>query len=268
MAVYVNRVLNMKKIKAIGFDMDYTLVRYHTENFEELTYNIMVKKLVEDFNYPKELYKLKFDFNKVIQGLVLDLERGNILKLSRFGKVKSSAHGTKQISFYDQKSIYENKVVDLTNTNFQSLDTSFSISHGVLYSQLVDLKDETKDLPDYKALAQDVRKVLDIGHRDGSIKDQVRDNIEKYIIKDPKLPELLEKYKESGKKLIIITNSDFNYTKLLMDYSITPFLKKHNCWSELFDITVTLASKPKFFVESPDFFKIPMESFVEDQPKK
>ena len=39
MAVFVNRVLNLKKIKAIGFDMDYTLVEYQTENFEELVFN-------------------------------------------------------------------------------------------------------------------------------------------------------------------------------------------------------------------------------------
>ena len=31
MGVYINRILNMKKIKAIGFDMDHTIVRYNTE---------------------------------------------------------------------------------------------------------------------------------------------------------------------------------------------------------------------------------------------
>ena len=31
MSIYVNRTLDLKKIKAIGFDMDYTLVRYQTE---------------------------------------------------------------------------------------------------------------------------------------------------------------------------------------------------------------------------------------------
>ncbi len=53
MPIYVNRTLNFKKIKAIGFDMDYTIVRYHTENFERLAYNIVLKKLVENKGYPK-----------------------------------------------------------------------------------------------------------------------------------------------------------------------------------------------------------------------
>ena len=36
--VFVNRILNMKKIKLIGLDMDHTLIRYNSENFESLVY--------------------------------------------------------------------------------------------------------------------------------------------------------------------------------------------------------------------------------------
>jgi len=36
--VFVNRTLNLKKIKFIGLDMDHTLVRYNIENFERLSY--------------------------------------------------------------------------------------------------------------------------------------------------------------------------------------------------------------------------------------
>jgi len=47
MPVYVNRTLNMKKIKAIGFDMDYTLVRYKSEAFEKFVHGLVLQKLVE-----------------------------------------------------------------------------------------------------------------------------------------------------------------------------------------------------------------------------
>jgi hypothetical protein len=36
--VYVNRTLNLKKIRYIGLDMDHTLVRYNSENFEKLSH--------------------------------------------------------------------------------------------------------------------------------------------------------------------------------------------------------------------------------------
>ena len=48
MSIFVNRMLNMKHIKVIGFDMDHTLVRYHSDRFEELTFKESLKK--EDFS--------------------------------------------------------------------------------------------------------------------------------------------------------------------------------------------------------------------------
>ena len=33
--VFTNRTLNMRSIKAIGYDMDYTLTQYHAEAWEE-----------------------------------------------------------------------------------------------------------------------------------------------------------------------------------------------------------------------------------------
>ena len=50
----------MKHIKVIGFDMDHTLVRYHSDRFEELTFNISVEKLIKDKDYPEEIKNFKF----------------------------------------------------------------------------------------------------------------------------------------------------------------------------------------------------------------
>ena len=52
MSVFVNRILNLKKIKAIGFDMDYTIVRYKTENFERYAYESTLKLLHENVIIP------------------------------------------------------------------------------------------------------------------------------------------------------------------------------------------------------------------------
>ncbi len=258
MRVFVNRTLNMKKIKAIGFDMDYTLVRYYTEQFEELTYKTILNKLVSLKGYAKEILSFEFDANKVIQGLVIDKRRGNVVKLSRYGKVKSSWHGNKRLSFEEQEAQYGVAEIELSDQKIQSLDTSFSVAHGVLYGNLVELKDQRPELnlSDYETIAEDIRFCLDIAHRDGSLKDEVRKNISKYIIQDPELPSLLETYKEYGKKLIIITNSDFSYSKLLLDYTINPFLHNHKDWSELFEVVVTLSQKPRFFYDSLAYLKI------------
>lgn len=246
----------MKKIKAIGFDMDYTIVRYNTEAFERFTHQATLKKLVSEKKYPEEILKLEFDFQRVIQGLVIDKKKGNLLKVSRFGKVKSSYHGLTPIDFKEQQKMYGNGVIDLSDIHIQSLDTNFSVSNGVLYSQLVEMKKKGAQFPDFETLADDIKEALDICHSDGTLKNHVRENISEYIIQDPDVVVLLERYKRYGKKLLVITNSDFNYTKLLLDYTINPFLKEHKDWSELFEITITLSSKPRFFTTKTAFLKI------------
>jgi HAD superfamily 5'-nucleotidase-like hydrolase len=256
MGIFINRTLNMKKIKAIGFDMDYTIVRYNTEAFERFTHQATLKKLVSEKKYPEEILALEFDFHRVIQGLVIDKKKGNLLKVSRFGKVKSSYHGLTPIDFKEQQKMYGNGVIDLSDIHIQSLDTNFSVSNGVLYSQLVEMKKKGANFPDFETLADDVKEALDICHSDGTLKDHVRKNISEFIIQDPEVVTLLERYKRYGKKLLVITNSDFNYTKLLLDYTINPFLKEHKDWSELFEITITLSSKPRFFTTKTAFLKI------------
>lgn len=256
MGIFINRTLNMKRIKAIGFDMDYTIVRYNTETFERFTHHETLKKLVADKKYPEEILKLEFDFTRVIQGLVIDKKKGNLLKVSRFGKVKSSYHGLSPIEFKEQQKIYGNGVIDLSDVHIQSLDTNFSVSNGVLYSQLVEMKKQGIPFPDFETIADDVKEVLDACHSNGTLKNEVRKNISKYIVQDPEVVVLFERYKRYGKKLLVITNSDYNYTKLLLDYTINPFLKEHESWSDLFEITITLSSKPRFFTTNSPFLKI------------
>lgn len=260
MAIYINRTLNLKKIKAIGFDMDYTIVRYNSEEFERFTHQQVLKKLVQEKAYPKAIENLKFDFNLVIQGLIIDKKRGNLLKVSRFGKVKSCLFGLEMLPFKEQQRLYGNRVIDLNDEWVQSLDTSFAISNGVLYAQLVDLKKQGMGLPDYPILADDIKEILDLAHRDGTLKNEVRENFDRYIIKDPEMAETLERFKDYGKRLLLITNSDFNYTKLLLDNTLTPFLKQHSSWRDLFEVVITLSGKPRFFNQGAGFLRIDPET--------
>lgn len=261
MGIFVNRTLNLKKIKAIGFDMDYTIVRYNSEAFEEFSHRETLKKLVTEKAYPEQILELHFDFKRVIQGLVIDKKTGNLLKVSRFGKVKSSYHGLTPLDFKEQQHLYGGGgVIDLSAPHIQSLDTNFSVSNGVLYCQLVELKKFGVELPDFETLASDIREMIDLCHSDGTLKDEVRKDIARFILQDQEVVELFERYKRYGKKLLVITNSDFNYTKLLLDYTINPFLKEHKNWSELFDLVITRASKPRFFTSHNHFLSIDPET--------
>lgn len=257
MGVYVNRILNLRKIKAIGLDMDYTLVRYATEEFERQTYKMAQEALVVKKGYPSEILAIDFDFKRAIRGLVIDEKRGNLLKISLYGRIKKATHGTRPLTPQDLKNIYQGQLIDPGEDSFTPIDTSFSLSHAILFACLIDMKDQNpKSYPSYKEIAEDVLEMIDFIHRDGSLKNYVTERMHQFFIQDKKTPITLERFKLSGKKLFIITNSDYNYTQRLLDYTLKPFLQDHNHWEKLFDIVITQAAKPKFFTTSQRFLKV------------
>ena len=262
MNVFVNRTLNLKKIQYLGFDMDHTLVRYHSENFEKLAHSIVLEKLITSKKYPEQIRNLPFEFDRMVRGLVIDKKKGNLLKLNKYAGIRNSYHGTKQIDYGLQKEMYKSIYIDLGDKDFFAIDTTFSLSHALLFAQIVDLKDSTcKDtLPAYETIAQDIESCLDEAHRDGSIKDQVKKDVAKYILKGPDTARGLERFKAHGKKLFVLTNSFFDYTKLLLDYAINPYLKNHKDWSEVFDIVITGAQKPRFFYDKLKLLKVDLKT--------
>jgi HAD superfamily 5'-nucleotidase-like hydrolase len=260
----------MKHIKVIGFDMDHTLVRYHTDKFEQLVFNITINKLINDHGYPEEIKKFKFEFDKAIRGLIIDKDNGNTLKVSLYSKIKNSFHGSKVLSYKDQLKLYGSENIDLREDRYLSVDTAFSIAFVVIYAQLVDLKDSTPNLnlPTYNEIADDILNCVDIAHRDGSIKEEVKQNLETYVIKEKEVVEVLERFVQYGKKVWIITNSGYAYTKALLDYCINPFLKE-GTWQDLFEITVTLSAKPRFFTDKLSFLSVDTETgMLENYDKK
>jgi len=227
MPIYVNRLLNLKKIRVIGFDMDYTLVPYKIEKFEKLAHSLAIRRLVERHFYPREIEKLEFHLNRAILGLVIDKRNGNMLKLSRFGKVKIAYHGLEEIDFRERQQIYRERVIDLRDSDYQSLDTAFAISNGVLFAQLVQLKKAGIELPDYRRLAHEIGTSIDNLHKDGTLKSILKADLGEYVQRDPQAVPTLERFKAYGKKLMIITNSDYAYSRILLDYALNPFLKKY-----------------------------------------
>lgn len=238
--------------------MDHTLVRYDIQKFEELAHVETLKKLVEDKDYPKEILDIPFEMERIIRGLVVDQKNGNLLKLNLHGAIRQSFHGTRPIDFRKQRKIYHGTMIDLNDPNYLSVDTAFSLAYGNLFSHIVDLKDKSapEAFPSYEEISKDILDCVDLCHRDGSLKDKVGQDLDHYVIQDPEMVQSLERYIKHGKKLFVLTNSDYKYTKTLLDYSITPHLKTAKHWSELFEFVITLAHKPRFFYDNQAFLKI------------
>eukprot|EP00798_Chlamydomonas_sp_ICE-L_P013214 gene13214-19050_t len=143
--IFCNRALNMRQIQAVGFDMDYTLAQYRPETFEALAHKETIGKLVNYFGYPDILYSLNFSCAYMMKGLIIDKNRGSMLKVDRHRYVKVAYHGFNPLSHDDRKSVYnKNSQQDLTfdEPDYAMVDTLFSLAEAYLFMQLVELKDD------------------------------------------------------------------------------------------------------------------------------
>ncbi len=261
--IFCNRSLNMASIKAIGFDMDYTLALYKHETFEKLAYDETIKKLVNMLGYPKDLLKWQFDHKYMVRGLVIDKKLGNILKIDRHRYVKLAYHGFKQLTRNERRKLYDHEnVVNYEEPDFALIDTIFALAEAFLFVQLIEYKENTSNLSD-KTFAQihiDVRKCIDLAHRDGSIKNKIAQHPEKYIKHDPYLLNVLEELRLSGRKIFIVTNSLWDYTNVVMSFLLKPKVDQNKNWIDYFDIIITGSQKPNFFMAKSPLYEVDLKS--------
>ena len=253
--IFCNRTLNLRALPAVGFDMDYTLVHYQTEAWERRAYQHLKQRLAGK-GWPVQ--ELKFDPQVVALGLILDLELGNVVKANRFGYVKRAAHGTRMLDFREQRDLYARVVVDLSDDRWVFMNTLFALSEGCMYAQAVDLLDAGKiDLNrGYEGLYAEVRSSLDLTHMEGALKGEILADPDRYVVRDPELPLALLDLKHAGKKLLLITNSEWFYTCAIMKIAVDPHLPKGMSWRDLFDVVLVSASKPAFFEQRRPLFEV------------
>jgi 5' nucleotidase family len=68
---------------------------------------------------------------------------------------------------------------------------------------------------------RDVRAAVDLCHRDGSLKQLVAADPERYVHPDLRLGPTLEMLRAAGKKLFLATNSQWDYTSVVMNFLLT-----------------------------------------------
>jgi HAD superfamily 5'-nucleotidase-like hydrolase len=253
--IYSNRTLNLRTIRAVGYDMDYTLVHYRSDVWEQRVYDRLKELFVAD-GWPIE--NLEFDASLVIRGLVIDTNLGNIVKANRFGYVMRAAHGTRPMSFEDQRDVYLHTLVDLSEPRFVFLNTLFALSASCFYAQLVDLYDERAltEVHGYQDLFRQVNERLDETHIEGSLKADIMADPEPYIVLDPQAPQALLDQLQAGKRLMLISNSEWPYAQRIMSYAYDRYLPPDRTWRDLFELVIVGARKPGFFSYTLPIFSI------------
>uniref|UniRef100_A0A8C9RZ24 5'-nucleotidase, cytosolic II, like 1 n=1 Tax=Scleropages formosus TaxID=113540 RepID=A0A8C9RZ24_SCLFO len=203
----------------------------------------------------------------LLRGLVFDTMYGNLLKVDSHGNILLCAHGFTFLKGSEIQTYYPNRFIQRDNTDrFYILNTLFNLAETYLYACLVDFFSSCTryinklkgyrhgDLfMSFRSMFQDVRDAMDYVHDTGSLKEKTLKNLEKYVIKDPRLPLLLSRMKEVA-KVFLATNSDYSYTEAIMTYLFDfphgpkPGTPKRP-WRSFFDLVVVDTRKPLFFAE-------------------
>lgn len=253
--LYCNRTVNLRSIRAIGYDMDYTLIHYRIEEWERRSFEHLRRRLAAE-GWPVE--GLEFDPTLMVRGLVIDRELGNVVKANRFGYVKRAFHGTRPLTFEELRESYARTIVDLSEPRWSFVNTFFSLSESCMYAQLVDLLDAGK-LPravGYEELHRRVVSTLDEAHMEGELKAEIVADPARFVVLDPDTTMALLDQKHAGRKLMLITNSEWSYTKSMMAFAFDRFLPKGTTWRDLFDVIIVGARKPDFFLGRAPIFEV------------
>ena len=88
----------------------------------------------------------------------------------------------------------------------------------------------------YGLLYKEVSKALFRTHVEGMLKRDIIKSPEEFVEIDPALPATLLDQRAAGKILLLITNSDFEYTDRMMSFAYDRFLPTGFTWRDLFEM--------------------------------
>jgi HAD superfamily 5'-nucleotidase-like hydrolase len=206
---------------------------------------------------------LVFDPDFTTRGLILDLQLGNIVKANRFGYVTRAAHGLSMLEHEEQRKHYSRVLVELSTPRWVFMNTLFSLSEACLFAQLVEAADAGRiGRPvSYADLYGAVRDQLNEAHMEGQLKAEISRDPGRFVMPDADLPLALLDLKHAGKKLLVITNSEWAYTRDMLSYAIDPHLPDGMTYRDLFDLIIVGAAKPRFFTgEHHPIYEVAVEA--------
>ncbi|CAN5789279.1 HAD-IG family 5'-nucleotidase [soil metagenome] len=254
--VFCNRNIRMDTIEMIGFDMDYTLALYHQDKLEQLSIELTQNKLIEKHGYSPAIRDLTYDPKWAIRGVMVDRKLGNVFKLDRHSHIGRCYHGFREVDNDHRKAIYRNEKINLSDDRWEWIDTLFGLPEAVMYTTIVDWAEKQGGPVNYDKLFGDIRTAIDEAHRDDTLKSVIKADLASYIVKDPMLGETLHKFRSSGKKLFLLTNSLYDYTAVVMSYLLDGERKAYPSWRNYFDIVIVGGAKPAFFNELRPFMQV------------
>ena len=256
--IFVNRTLRMESIHYVGFDLDWTLADYERIPLEQLTFELATERLIAHHGYPEEIRKAAFRPNFPRRGLLIDKEAGTVLRMNRHRFVNLAYHGRRRLDRGDLKRLYRYEPIRPSSDRFYHLDSLFELPEANLYSELIEMSNLTNDLslPSTWQIFDDLRAAIDWVHAEGALKSQVLADPARYLKRDPEVGLALLRLALGGRRLFLLTNSDWSYASFVCSFLFDGLLPGLNSWRELFDLVLVESGKPRFFRQERQFLEL------------
>jgi len=254
----------LKNYFAVGFDVDHTLIRYQAKEIFPILCDSLYKVLIEDKGYPSNMVDFgPFERNFFMNGLVIDLKTGNILKLGEEKLVLRAYFGYNMLTNDQIESIYGippvfetfNPINPFTEEYFCCL-SFFECYFPLVFAKMVEFKRKGRNYLEQK----EVKEILDDGFyavgvnysncneeiyhpilEFGHYYKSVLQNMKKVLHEQTNMLNALKTLKEKEKVLFLVSDSHYEYVGALMDHV---YGKE---WLSIFDFALLHAKKPEFF---------------------
>lgn len=257
----------------IGFDMDNTLLRYNITNVVNLEYEMLARFMVEERGYSgKHLLKplSDDDLDFMQRGLLLDFERGNILRVSPDGVIRRACHGMHLMTIDQIREIYPEQKWEATDAfcndmlrvwngplseRIRAMMDLSDIPACLVFARAVDTLDEECGVSSYKYniwpdILDGLIRIFPKDKVDEGIFAPLKKNPEKYLLK--RSTETISWLREVKKKSVtfLVSGSSADFVSFTASYAFG------EDWRSLFDIVVCYAKKPGFFTDNRPFLDV------------
>ncbi|XP_026671478.1 5'-nucleotidase domain-containing protein 1 isoform X2 [Ceratina calcarata] len=260
----------------IGFDLDNTLLRYNVTNLAHLVYEILADYLIKEKGYDSKYLSLPLedkDLDFMQKGLLLDSERGNILRINADGIIQRACHGTNLLSIENIKEIYPGQRWEVTDAfcydmlstwngpmsmQLRSLLDYFDVSTALIFARLIDTLDDQHGGPlnSYNVWPDMLEGLVEMYNKDhfkldkGQFFPALKTSPEKYMYKCTTRTISWLKELRKHRVTFLLTGSNADFVNFTASYALG------EDWKSLFDINICFAKKPGFFTENRPFLQV------------
>ena len=219
--IFVNRNLRLDKIRFLGFDLDWTLADYDRTKLDPLTFELALTFLVDHVGYPPAVRQVEFRPAFPRRGLIVDRQVGTVLKMNRHRYVGRAYLGRTRLAADDRFQLYRLEPIDLSSDRYYRVDTLFELPEV----EPVHRARRARRARPARSSAAGRRRSSTTSATPSTrstptagSSPRVTADLARFLRRDEELPAALARLALGGRRLFLVTNSDWAYTEALCSH--------------------------------------------------